>query len=140
MSGYQVEILSPADKDAMFDDFLVAAIRYERKANIHGACVAMLEYNPDFKKEWEDNFKFMNEDIRPHAKIFSVEDGGKLRVMYEPVSKTCIIKNCDYYGWIKSIALAVISDFGLRNIIVYTEGTLVHGSIIVDYMGHAIAI
>ena len=65
----------------------------------------------------------MNEDIRPHAKIFSVVDGGKLRVMYEPLSKTCIIKNCDYYGWIKSIALAAISDFS-RNIIVFTEDTL----------------
>ena len=53
----------------------------------------------------------MNEDIRPHTKIFSVEDGGKLQVLYEPISKACIIKNCDYYGWIKSIALAAISDF-----------------------------
>lgn len=137
MSGYQVEILSPADKDAMFDD-LVAAVRYERKANIHGACVKLLTDNPDFKEEWEDNFKFMNEDIRPHAKIFSVEDGGKLRVMYEPVSKTCIIKNCDYYGWIKSIALAVISDFFEEYHSIHRRYS-VHGST-VDYMGHAIAI
>ena len=137
MSGYQVEILSPNDKDAMFDD-LVAAVRYERKANIHGACVKLLTDNPDFKEEWEDNFKFMNEDIRPHAKIFSVEDGGKLSVMYEPVSKTCIIKNCDYYGWIKSIALAVISDFFEEYHSIHRRYS-VHGST-VDYMGHAIAI
>jgi len=116
----------------------VTTIKYERKANIHGACVKLLTDNPDFKEEWEDNFKFMNEDIRPHAKIFSVEDGGKLRVMYEPLSKTCVIKNCDYYGWIKSIALAVISDFFEEYHSVHRRYS-VHGST-VDYMGHAIAI
>jgi hypothetical protein len=137
MSEYQVEILNPEDKDGMFNE-LVASVRYERKANIHGACVKLLTDNPDFKEEWEDNFKFMNEDIRPHAKVFSVDDGGKLRVMYEPVSKTCIIKNCDYYGWIKSIALAVISDFFEEYHSVHRRYS-VHGST-VDYKGHAIAI
>ncbi len=137
MSEYQVEIISPDDKDAMFGE-LVASVRYERKANIHGACVKLLTDNPDFKEEWEDNFKFMNEDIRPHAKIFAVEDGGSLRVMYEHVSKTCIIKNCDYYGWIKSIALAVISDFFEEYHSVHRRYS-VHGSI-VDYNGHAVAI
>jgi hypothetical protein len=137
MSGYQVEIISPEDKDSLFDD-LLAKVRYERKANIHGACVKLLTDNTDFKEEWEDNFKFMNEDIRPHAKIFSVDDGGKLRVMYEPLSKTCIIKNCDYYGWIKSIALAAISDFFEEYHSVHRRYS-VHGST-VDYKGHAIAI
>ena len=137
MSGYQVEILSPQDKDDIIDE-LVASVRYERKANIHGACVKLLTDNSNFKEEWEDNFKFMNEDIRPHAKVFSVEDSGEFRVLYEPVSKTCIIKNCDYYGWIKSIALAVISDFFEEYHSVHRRYS-VHGSA-VDYMGHAIAI
>ena len=137
MSGYQVEIISPQEKDDMFNK-LVADVRYERKANIHGACVKLLTDNPDFKEEWEDNFKFMNEDIRPHAKVFSVEDGGDLRVMYEPVSNTCIIKNCDYYGWIKSIALAAISDFFEEYHSIHRRYS-VHGSA-VDYNGHAIAI
>ena len=137
MSGYQVEIISPTNKDALFDD-LLSKVRYERKANIHGACVKLLTDNTDFKEEWEDNFKFMNEDIRPHAKIFSVVDGGKLRVMYEPLSKTCIIKNCDYYGWIKSIALAAISDFFEEYHSVHRRYS-VHGST-VDFKGHAIAI
>jgi hypothetical protein len=137
MSGYEVEILSPETKESMFSD-LVSRVRYERKANIHGACVKLLTDNPDFKEEWEDNFKFMNEDIRPHAKIFSIDDGGELQVMYEPVSKTCIIKNCDYYGWIKSIALAAISDFFEEYHSVHRRYS-VHGST-VDYNGHAIAI
>jgi len=137
MSGYKVEIITPEEKEGMFDE-LVASIRYERKANIHGACVKLLTDNPDFKEEWEDNFKFMNEDIRPHAKVFSIEDGNQLRVKYEPISKTCIIKNCDYYGWIKSIALAVISDFFEEYHSVHRRYS-VHGST-VDYNGHAIAI
>lgn len=137
MSGYQVEILLPAEKDAIFDE-IVANIKYERKANIHGACVKLQTDNYDFKEEWEDNFKFMNEDIRPHAKIFSLDDGGELTVMYEPDSKTCIIKNCDYYGWIKSIALASISDFFEEYNAVHRRYS-VHGSV-VDYNGHAIAI
>lgn len=137
MSDYHVEIIGADEKDAMFPE-LVRAVKYERKANIHGACVKLLCDNHDFKEEWEDNFKFMNEDIRPHSKIFSIEDGGKLQVLYEPVSKTCIIKNCDYYGWIKSIALATISDFFEEYHSVHRRYS-VHGSA-VDYKGRAVAI
>ncbi|MDD3985972.1 MAG: AAA family ATPase [Methanobacterium sp.] len=137
MSGYQVEIISPQDKDDIINT-IMAGIRYERKANIHGACVKLITDNSNFKEEWEDNFKFMNEDIRPHAKVFAVGNGGDLRVLYEPVSKTCIIKNCDYYGWIKSIALAVISDFFEEYHSIHRRYS-VHGSA-VDYNGHAIAI
>ena len=80
----------------------------------------------------------MNEDVRPHAKIFSVEDGGDLQVMYDPTAKVSIVRNCDYYGWIKSIALATISDF-LEDYHSIHRRYSVHGSA-VDYMGHAIAI
>ena len=137
MSGYEVEIISPEKKEELFQE-LVVNVKFERKANIHGACVKLLTDNPDFKEEWEDNFKFMNEDIRPHTKIFAINDGGDLHVMYEPISNTCIIKNCDYYGWIKSIALAAVSDFFEDYHSVHRRYS-VHGSV-VDYMGHAIAI
>ncbi|ADZ09599.1 hypothetical protein Metbo_1359 [Methanobacterium lacus] len=137
MTGYTVKLIEPQAKDDMFDE-LVSKVRYERKANINGACVKLLTDNHDFKEEWEDNFKFMNEDIRPHAKIFTVDDGGELEVLYETVSKTCIIKNCDYYGWVKSIALAVISDFFEEYHSVHRRYS-VHGST-VDYEGHAIAL
>jgi hypothetical protein len=137
MEGYEVEIISPKKKDQLFEE-VVGKVKYERKANIHGACVKLLTDNQNFKEEWEDNFKFMNEDIRPHSKIFSIDDGGKLQVMYEPVSKTCIVKNCDYYGWIKSIALAAISDFFEEYHSVHRRYS-VHGSA-VDYSGHSMAI
>ncbi|MEN6572899.1 hypothetical protein [Methanobacterium aggregans] len=137
MSGYDVELIDPEKKEEFFLE-LVDMVKFERKANIHGACVKLLTDNSSFKEEWEDNFKFMNEDIRPHTKIFSVEDGGDLQVFYEPISKACIIKNCNYYGWIKSIALAAISDFFEDYHSVHRRYS-VHGSV-VDYKGHAMAI
>lgn len=137
MDGYEVEIINPQIKDEI-SEHLVGKVKYERKANIHGACVKLLTDNPNFKEEWEDNFKFMNEDIRPHAKIFAIEDGGTLKVLYEPLSKTCIIKNCDYYGWIKSIALAAISDFFEEYHSIHRRYS-VHGSA-VDCSGHSLAI
>jgi len=137
MSTYNVELITPSEKDELLNE-LKSKVKFERKANIHGACVKLLTDNEEFKEEWEDNFKFMNEDIRPHAKIFSTEDGGKLQVLYEPVSKTCIVKNCDYYGWIKSIALATISDFFEEYHSEHRRYST-HGSA-VDYGGHAMAI
>ncbi|BDZ71304.1 hypothetical protein [Methanobacterium petrolearium] len=74
MSDYKVDITSQKMKDKVLEE-LGGRVQFERKANIHGACVKLLTDNEEFKEEWEDNFKFMNEDIRPHAKIFSVEDG-----------------------------------------------------------------
>ena len=137
MSTYNVELITPYIKDEMFSK-LKNKVKFERKANIHGACVKLLTNNIDFKEEWEDNFKFMNEDIRPHAKIFSVDDGGQLQVLYEPISKTCIVQNCDYYGWIKSIALAAISDFFEEYHSEHRRYST-HGSA-VDCGGHALAI
>ncbi|AUB59704.1 hypothetical protein BK009_02835 [Methanobacterium subterraneum] len=137
MSTYKVELVTPYIKDEMFNK-LKSKVKFERKANIHGACVKLLTDNEDYKEEWEDNFKFMNEDIRPHAKIFSVEDDGQLQVLYEPISKTCIIKNCDYYGWIKSIALAAISDFFEEYHSEHRRYST-HGSA-VDCGGHSLAI
>jgi len=137
MSDYEVMIIDPEQRQILSDQ-LADKIRYELKANIHGACVKLLTDNKNFKDEWEDNFKFMNEDIRPHAKIFAVDDGGKLQVMYDPIGKTSILKNLDYYGWVKSIALATISDF-FEDYHSNHRRYSVHGSA-VDYMGHAIVI
>jgi hypothetical protein len=136
MSEYEVRILNPEEREALSDE-LANKVRYELKANIHGACVKLLTDNKDFKNEWEDNFKFMNEDVRPHSKIFTVDDGGDLEVLYDPIGKTSILKNLDYYGWVKSIALATISDFFEDYHSIHRRYS-VHGSA-VDYMGHAIA-
>lgn len=137
MSDYEVRIIDPEERQILSDQ-LTDRVRYELKANIHGACVKLLTDNKNFKEEWEDNFKFMNGDIRPHAKIFAVDDRGELQVMYDPVGNTSILKNIDYYGWVKSIALATISDF-FEDYHSNHRRYSVHGSA-VDYMGHATAI
>mgnify|MGYP005850766217 FL=1 len=137
MSDYEVMIIDPEQRQILSDQ-LADKIRYELKANIHGACVKLLTDNKSFKDEWEDNFKFMNEDIRPHAKIFAVGNTGELKIMYDSIGKTSILKNLDYYGWVKSIALATISDF-FEDYHSNHRRYSVHGSA-VDYMGHAIAI
>ena len=108
MDSYRARLIGMGEKNR-----LVRALPqlHERKANIHGACIKLLTDNPEFKEAWEDNFKFMDEDIRPHARIFAVSDGGRLSVLYNQLSKTVIVRNCGYYGWVKSIALALASDF-----------------------------
>ncbi len=136
MSDYEVRILNPEERQSLTDE-LASKVRYELKANIHGACVKLLTDNKDFKNEWEDNFKFMNEDIRPHSKIFCIDEGGELEVLYDPIGKVSILKNLDYYGWVKSIALATISDFFEDYHSIHRRYS-VHGSA-VDYMGHSIA-
>ncbi len=151
MSDYEVKIIDPEQRQILSDQ-LADKILYELKANIHGACVKLLTDNKRFKNEWENNFKFMNEDVRPHAKIFTVDDadktksfenhkfstGGAFEVLYDPIGKTSILKNLDYYGWVKSIALATISDF-FEDYHSNHRRYSVHGSA-VDYMGRAIAI
>ena len=96
MDSYRARLIGMGEKNR-----LVRALPqlHERKANIHGACIKLLTDNPEFKEAWEDNFKFMDEDIRPHARIFAVSDGGKLSVLYNRLSKTAIVRNCGYYGW-----------------------------------------
>lgn len=107
---YSVRLITPGEKDELLAELSRLRL-FERKASLHGACVKLLTDDVSFKEEWEDNFRFMSEDVRPHAKVFAVSDGGELEVLYEANSKTVIIKNCDYYGWVKSIALAAVADF-----------------------------
>ncbi len=109
--GYKVEIISTKEKNKLMFEIYEDNL-YEKKVNIHGTCVKLFTDNEEFKQMWDDNFKPISEDIRPHARVFAINDESKkLKVLYEPNSKTVIIKNCDYYGWVKSIALALVADF-----------------------------
>jgi hypothetical protein len=38
------------------------------------------------------------------------EQGQPFTVKYDPLTKTVFLINVDYYGWVKSIALAVAGD------------------------------
>jgi hypothetical protein len=137
-SGYKVELISPAAKEKLMGKIYSPQL-YERKAVIHGTCVKLFTDSHDFKDMWEDNFDLMPDWIRPHARLFAVGCGSKkLRVRYEPQSKTVIIEGCDYYGWIKSIALALVADF-LEDFTSEHRRYSVHGSFI-DMHGRGVAL
>ena len=108
--NYKVEIISSEEKDSEVER-LSGKFIYEHKAEIHGACIKLLTDVKQFYDMWEENFKPISEEIRPHGRIFVLNHGGSLKVNYEPISKTLIVLNCDYYGWVKSLALALTADF-----------------------------
>lgn len=111
VSSYNVELINPSRKDALIDEEYQESISFGRKANLAGMCIKLLTDRRDFKDMWEDNFKSMSEDIRPHGRIFALKDKGDMRVLYEPISKTCFLLGCNYYGYLKSLALSVAGDF-----------------------------
>jgi hypothetical protein len=132
---YKVEIITIDRRDSLIDR-CIKRIMYERKAWVHGACIKLLTDNKDFKEMWEDNFKFMSEDIRPHGRLFAFDLRGELEVYYEPLSKTGIVLNCKDYGLIKSIALAIVGDFFEDYYSIHRRFS-VHGSV-VDVEGKGI--
>lgn len=133
---YKVELISQKEKDRLMAGIYNPQL-YERKALIHGTCVKFFTDNHDFKDMWEDNFDLMPDWIRPHARLFAI-NGKKLRVRYEPLSKTAIIEGCDYYGWVKSIALALVADF-MEDFTSEHRRYSVHGSFI-DHRGRGVAV
>src|SRR4030095_7651754 len=109
MAKYDVEIITTETKERLMAEIYSSKLS-ERKAVIHGTCIKFFTDNHDFKDMWEDNFEPLPDWIRPHGRVFAV-NGKSLKVQYEPLSKTVIIEGCDYYGWVKSIALAIVADF-----------------------------
>jgi hypothetical protein len=136
MEKYKVELISPKEKDELMQKIYSSDL-YERKAVIHGTCVKFFTDSHEFKDMWEDNFEQLPDWIRPHARLFAIS-GPKLRVRYEPISKTVLMEGCDYYGWVKSIALALVADF-LEDFTSEHRRYSVHGSFI-DHKGRGLAI
>ncbi|MDD5339962.1 MAG: hypothetical protein PHV13_01795 [Candidatus ainarchaeum sp.] len=133
---YGVELITPSAKEKLMKG-LYSPQLYERKAVIHGTCVKLFTDSHEFKDMWEDNFDLMPDWIRPHARLFAVK-GKRLRVRYEPASKTAIVEGCNYYGWVKSIALAIVADF-LEDFMSEHRRYSVHGSFI-DMHGRGVAV
>ncbi|MEM2908845.1 MAG: hypothetical protein QW590_01830 [Candidatus Bilamarchaeaceae archaeon] len=134
---YTVRIIGRDEKERLMTRYHKKGL-YELKAEIYGTCIKFFTDSTLLKKMWEDNFEKMPEGIRPHARLFAVKDGKRLRVLYEPISKTVIVKNCDYYGWIKSIALALVADF-MEDFTSEHRRYSIHGSF-VDKDGRGLAI
>jgi len=110
LSKYEVELISIEDKDKLMEKYEDRFL-YEERADIYGCCIKLLTDIKYVKERWEENFYPMSAHVRSHGRlIVTEEEGEKLKVMYDQLSKTAILVNVDYYGWIKSIALSVASD------------------------------
>lgn len=81
------------------------------KADIHGVCIKLYTTNETIKSMWLDNFYAMSETVRSHGRIIHIDDAEmQTEVLYEPNTSTAFLYNFDYYGWVKSVALAVAGD------------------------------
>jgi hypothetical protein len=106
---YEVELISPEEKTELFNRYSNRYL-YTRKANIYGCCIKLLTEFEEVKDRWEDNFFAMDENIRSHGRVIVLKGKGRPEVRYDPYTNTAFIMDIDYYGWIKSIALAVAGD------------------------------
>ena len=108
--SYQVHQISLEEKDKLLRDYEDRFL-YTSKADVYGCCVKLLTDVERVKVLWEDNFFSMSENTRSHGRLVVLEEeGAPMTVKYEPYTKTAFLVNVDYYGWVKSIALAVASD------------------------------
>ncbi len=132
---YSVEILSTEEKDRLFDLYGDRYL-YTAKSEIYGTCIKLLTDKEYVKDRWEDNFYTMSENLRSHGRLIVLnDDRGDSRVMYDPTTRTAFLLNFDYYGWIKSITLAIAGDLLEDNHQIYS----VHGAAI-DIGGRGVSI
>jgi hypothetical protein len=84
---------------------------YTNKADVYGCCIKLLTEVERVHSEWEDNFYSMSENTRSHGRLIVLEEPNQpMTVKYDAYTKTAFLINVDYYGWIKSIALALAGD------------------------------
>ncbi|MFA5365927.1 MAG: hypothetical protein WC325_12160 [Candidatus Bathyarchaeia archaeon] len=108
--SYSIQLITTEEKDQLFSKYH-SRLLYNSKAMIYGCCIKLLTESEHVKALWEDNFYSMSEDIRSHGRLIVLKEPGQpLKVKYDAYTKTAFLINVDYYGWVKSIALAVASD------------------------------
>lgn len=108
--SYSVELIEVGEKDRLYSQFEKRFL-YSRKASVYGCCIKLLTESAYVKDQWDDNFYMMGEDTRSHGRLIVLEEPEEdLSVRYDPYTKTAFLVNVDYYGWVKSLALAVAGD------------------------------
>ena len=98
--------------------------RFKAKADINGICIELSTPVKEYIDMWTDNFYSMSDRVRPHGRIFCIDDPGTdLHAEYDLPNYTVYLFNFDYYGWIKSVALGIAGN------ILEGQGTFpVHGA------------
>jgi hypothetical protein len=109
-SSYSVQLITPQEKESLYQKY-EERLLYTNKAEIYGCCIKLLTEIAHVKNEWEDNFFTMGENTRSHGRLIVLEESNQpVSIKYDPYTKTVFLVNVDYYGWIKSIALALAGD------------------------------
>ena len=107
---YEVKIITPEEKDRLYEKYSCINF-FSLKSEVYGCCIKLLTTSRQMKEMWEDNFYAMSENVRSHGRVVMIDLPGEgMKLLYEPVAKTAFLFNFDYYGWVKSIALAVAGD------------------------------
>jgi hypothetical protein len=133
--SYKVQLIETEEKDRLYLQYEKRYL-YTRKASIYGCCIKLLTDVEYVKDRWDENFYTMSEEVRSHGRLIVLEEPGKkMSVKYDPYTKTAFLFNVDYYGWIKSIALAVAGDVLEDEHRIYS----VHGAAI-DIGGHGVSL
>ena len=135
---YKVKLISPAGKEKLMQKVYAKRPLFEKKANIYGCCVKLFTDSEEFFRMWNRNFHSMLDSIRPHGRVLAMCGNGKEKVSYEPGSKTVILENCDYYGKLKSLGLALVADY-LEDVPSEHRRHSIHGSY-VDFGGRGVAV
>lgn len=134
-SSYRIELIDVAEKDHLYGKY-ESRFLYTRKASVYGCCMKLLTNLEYVKERWDDNFYSMCEDVRSHGRLIVTEEPRKrMSIRYDPYTKTAFLINVDYYGWIKSLALAVAGDVLEDEHRIYS----VHGAAI-DVGGHGVSL
>ena len=108
--SYSVQLISPEETQKLYEQYENRFL-YTNKADIYGCCIKILTELDRVKNEWEDNFFTMGENTRSHGRLIVLEEPDQpMIVKYDPFTKTAFLINVDYYGWVKSIALATAGD------------------------------
>ena len=108
--GYDVDVIGQEKADELRSKYKDLKF-FSSKVDISGLCIEILTENREHIDMWEDNFYSMSEQIRSHARIYSIEDPERpMGVLYEPHTHNAFLFNFDYYGWIKSIGLGIAGD------------------------------
>ena len=133
--SYAVDLINTEEKDRLYETY-ESQLLYTSKAEIYGCCMKILTDSEATKNKWEDNFFTANENNRSHGRLIVLSKPGQpFSIKYDPYTKTAFLINVDYYGWVKSIALAVAGDILEDEHRIYS----VHGAMIeVDRLGVSI--
>jgi len=135
---YDKKAISIDQKELLYQRY-IGQTAFDAKADISGACIHFYTNQKRFAGQWKENWFAMPPDVRAHGKIFAINTGkGKGRApmeLYDPLSRTVFFLDCDYYGWIKSAALALTGDILEDNHHIFS----IHGALL-DVNGKGVAI